>query len=80
MECYMDRCWCRTETCRHYQTCERAQPYAMKKQAKECPDVRDRIPYAVRDMSDVCKEYEREREYWEDEAMFDSMWGGMDQS
>ena len=25
-------------------------------------------------------EYEREREYWEDEAMFDSMWGGMDQS
>jgi hypothetical protein len=30
----------------------------MKKQAKECPDVRDRIPYAVRDMSDVCKDYE----------------------
>ena len=25
-------------------------------------------------------EYEREREYWEDEAMFDSVWGGMDQS
>jgi hypothetical protein len=52
----------------------------MHKQAKERLDVRDRIPYAVRDMSDVCKEYEREREYWEDEAMFDSMWGGMDQS
>jgi hypothetical protein len=30
----------------------------MRQQAKECPDVRDRIQYAVRDMSGVCKEYE----------------------
>jgi hypothetical protein len=30
----------------------------MRQQAKEVPDVRDRIPYAVRDMSDVCEDYE----------------------
>lgn len=80
MICYMDRCWCRSETCRHYETCEKSQKYAMRKQAKECPDVRDRIPYAVRDMSEVCKEYEKDGEDWAEEAMFDSFWGGMDQS
>ena len=64
MICYMDRCWCRSETCRHYETCEKSQKYAMRKQAKECPDVRDRLPYAVRDLSDVCKEYEEDGEEW----------------
>jgi hypothetical protein len=54
----MDKTWCRTENCKHYQTCEKAQPYAMHKQAREVPDVRDRIPYAVRDMSDVCEDYD----------------------
>jgi hypothetical protein len=54
----MDKTWCRNERCKHYQTCEKAQPYAMKKQATEVPDVRDRLMYAVRDMSAVCKEYE----------------------
>ena len=44
---YMDRTWCRCERCKHYQECDIAQPYAMRKQAKECPDVRDRIPYAT---------------------------------
>ena len=58
MICYMDKTWCRTENCKHYQTCEKAQPYAMRKQAQECPDVRDRIPYAVRDMSSVCEDFE----------------------
>ena len=58
MICYMDKCWCRTENCKHYQTCKRAQPYAMRKQAQECHDVRDRIPYAVRDMSEVCADFE----------------------
>lgn len=56
--CYMDKTWCRTENCKHYRICEKAQPYAMRKQARECPDVRDRIPYAVRDMSDDCNDYE----------------------
>ena len=56
--CYMDKTWCRTENCKHYRICEKAQPYAMRKQAKECPDVRDRLMYAVRDMSGVCKDYE----------------------
>lgn len=60
MICYMDTTWCSCEHCQHYQTCEKAQPYAMRKQAKECPDVRDRIPYAVRDMSDVCGKYKAE--------------------
>ena len=55
---YMDKTWCRNERCKHYKTCEKAQPYAMKKQATEVPDVRDRIPYAVRDMSSVCADFE----------------------
>ena len=54
----MDITWCRTENCKHYEECKMSQKYAMRKQAKECPDVRDRIPYAVRDMSDVCEDYE----------------------
>ena len=58
MICYMDKTWCRCENCKHYQTCEMAQPYAMRKQAKEVADVRDRIPYAVRDMSSVCEDFE----------------------
>lgn len=55
---YMDITWCRCERCKHYQECDISQPYAMRKQAQEVPDVRDRIPYAVRDMSDVCEDYE----------------------
>lgn len=55
MICYEDKTWCRTENCKHYHECRKAKPYAMKKQAQECPDVRDRIPYAVRDMSSVCE-------------------------
>ena len=58
MICYMDKTWCRCENCKNYRECEKAQPYAMRKQAQECPDVRDRIPYAVRDMSGVCKDFE----------------------
>ena len=58
MICYMDRTWCRCERCKHYQKCDIAQPYAMRKQAKEVADVRDRIPYAVRDMSEVCGKFE----------------------
>jgi hypothetical protein len=30
----------------------------MRQQAKEVPDVRDRIPYSVRDMSAVCNDFE----------------------
>lgn len=55
---YMDRTWCRTESCKHYRECEKAQPYAMHKQATEVKDVRDRIPYAVRDMSERCADFE----------------------
>ena len=58
MICYEDKTWCRTENCKHYHECKKAKPYAMKKQAQECPDVRDRIPYAVRDMSSVCEGFE----------------------
>ena len=58
MICYMDRTWCRCERCKHYHECDIAQPYAMHKQAQEVKDVRDRIPYAVRDMSAVCEDFE----------------------
>ena len=58
MICYEDKTWCRTENCKHYHECQMAKPYAMKKQAQEGPDVRDRIPYAVRDMSSVCEGFE----------------------
>lgn len=55
---YMDRTWCRTESCKHYRECENAQPFAMHKQAKEVADVRERIPYAVDDMSERCADFE----------------------
>ena len=58
MICYEDKTWCRTENCKHYEECKMSKKYAMRKQAKECPDVRDRIPYAVRDMSSVCEGFE----------------------
>ena len=58
MNCYMDKTWCRCENCKHYSACENSQIYAMKKQAEEVKDVRDRIPYAVRDMSSVCEDFE----------------------
>ena len=58
MICYMDKTWCSARNCKHFYECEKSEKYAMRKQAKECPDVRDRIPYAVRDMSSVCKDYE----------------------
>jgi hypothetical protein len=56
--CYMGKTWCRYENCKYYRFCENSQIYAMKKQSHECPDVRDRIPYAVRDMSSVCEDFE----------------------
>lgn len=58
MNCYMDKTWCRCERCKYYRTCEKSQIYAMHKQAKEVPDVRYRIPYAVRDMSEICADFE----------------------
>ena len=58
MICYEDRTWCKTESCKHYHECEKTFRFAMHKQAQEVKDVRDRIPYAVRDMSEVCADYE----------------------
>ena len=58
MICYMDKTWCDAKRCKNYGNCEKSLLYAMRKQAKECPDVRDRIPYAVRDMSSVCEDFE----------------------
>jgi hypothetical protein len=55
---YMDRTWCKCENCKHYYECKKSQKYAMRKQAHEVKDVRDRIPYAVRDMSSVCEDFE----------------------
>lgn len=58
MICYMDKTWCDAKRCKNYGNCEKSLLYAMRKQAKEVPDVRDRIPYAVRDMSSVCEDLE----------------------
>lgn len=58
MICYMDITWCRTESCKQYQTCEKTLKYAMHKQATEVKDVRERIPYAVCDMSERCADFE----------------------
>ena len=58
MICYEDKTWCDAKRCKNYGNCEKSLLYAMRKQAAECPDVRDRIPYAVRDMSDDCNDYE----------------------
>lgn len=60
MICYMDIIWCSCERCKHHEDCDLSEKYAMRKQSKEVPDVRDRIPYAVRDMSSVCEDYEVE--------------------
>ena len=58
MICYMDKTWCDAKQCKRYHSCGDALPYAMRQQAKEVPDVCDRIPYAVRDMSSVCEDFE----------------------
>ena len=58
MICYMDKTWCNAKSCAKYNDCQKALPYAIRKQEKEEPDALERIPYAVRDMSAVCKEYE----------------------
>ena len=58
MICYEDKTWCRCENCKNYRFCENSQIYAMRKQAEEVKDVRDRIPYAVCDMSSVCEDFE----------------------
>ena len=56
MICYMDRTWCDAEKCTYYQTCKDAVPYAKRKQQKQ--EHCQRLPYAVRDMSDDCNDYE----------------------
>ena len=60
MICYMDRTWCDAEKCTYYQTCREAFPYAKRKQQKQ--EGCQRLPYAVRDMSDDCNDYEVEDE------------------
>lgn len=56
MICYKDKCWCEAKTCKKYRYCDDAFPYAKKEQQKQ--EHCQRLPYAVRDMSDVCGEYE----------------------
>ena len=56
MICYKDKCWCEAKTCKKYRYCEDAFPYAKKEQQKQ--EHCQRLPYAVRDMSDECNQYE----------------------
>lgn len=58
MICYQDKCWCDAKHCEKYEKCKKALPYAIKEQGKEVQHLDDFLPYAVRDMSFVCKEYE----------------------
>ena len=59
MMCYMDKTWCNAASCKRYHSCAKALPYAMCQQIKEYPaSVGFRLPYAVRDKSRVCEEYE----------------------
>ena len=56
MICYKDRTWCNAQECFYYTVCKEAFPYAKKEQIKE--EHCERLPYAVRDMSDDCNDYE----------------------
>ena len=56
MICYEDKTWCNAHKCTYYQTCREAFPYAKRKQQKQ--EGCQRLPYAVRDMSDECNDYE----------------------
>ena len=60
MICYEDKPWCNAHKCTYYQTCREAFPYAKRKQQKQ--EGCQRLPYAVRDMSDECNDYEVEDE------------------
>ena len=56
---YKDKTWCGAKQCKNYHSCDEALPYAMCQQTKECPaDAGFRLPYAVRDMSEACEDYE----------------------
>ena len=56
MICYKDRTWCDAKECKKYRYCTNAFPYAKNEQIKE--EHCQRLPYAVRDMSDECNDYE----------------------
>jgi hypothetical protein len=54
----MDKTWCDAHKCTYYTVCKEALPYAKKTQQKQ--EGCQRLPYAVRDMSDECNDYEVE--------------------
>ena len=58
MICYKDKTWCNAHKCTYYTVCKEALPYAKKMQQKQ--EGCQWLPYAVRDMSDDCNDYEVE--------------------
>ena len=58
MICYKDKTWCNAHKCTYYTVCKEALPYAKKIQQKQ--EGCQLLPYAVRDMSDDCNDYEVE--------------------
>ena len=55
MICYKDKTWCNAHKCTYYTVCKKALPYAKKMQQKQ--EGCQWLPYAVRDMSDGCNDY-----------------------
>lgn len=62
MICYEDKTWCNAHKCTYYTVCKEALPYAKKIQQKQ--EGCQWLPYAVRDMSDDCNDYEVEVAEW----------------
>lgn len=57
MICYKDRTYCNKEACRNYLSCQDSFYCAAKEQTNKEPNKRKHLPYAVRDMSEVCKRF-----------------------
>ena len=57
MICFEDKTFCNKDTCKKYLACSNSFYVAAKRQANMEPKEENRLPYAVRDMSDVCEKY-----------------------
>lgn len=58
MICFEDKTFCNKEFCQKYMFCKYSLYQAIKRQETIVTDKEEYLPYAVRDMSKVCNQYE----------------------
>ena len=57
MICFEDRTFCNNEMCMNYRNCKHGLNQAINRQKKYVIKEDEMLPYAVRDMSEACKEF-----------------------